>query len=1013
MKKKLLSALLAFALSLGTATIPAAAAEVDSAGGQVSAQLNTVSLNGRTSSNVDRHIYNVWSKPVRSYLTEKADGTLERVEYDSENGKLFYEWYSSDGKTLKKSAEITNELELFGGFYSGSSNNFLVFGQNNYSEDNSREVMRVVKYTKDWKRISSASVKGENTYIPFDAGSLRMAEYAGDLYIHTSHEMYESADGLHHQSNMSFVMHENNMTIERWHSGYVSHSFNQFIKEDGKGVYRVDHGDAYPRAIAINKYLTSDALWNSIETEAVDLSNTGDIGDNVTGASVGGFELSGNNCIIAFNAVDFERKDVNVYDTRNIWLSVTDKNLSSSRNIKITDYSADSSKEITTPQLVKINDNRFLLMWEEFDNNTVYTKLAVVNADGKMDSQGIVTSDVTLSDCQPILCKDGLVRWYAGFGKNPVLYTVNPSALSQSANSKGTPKDIEEDIYLNLGDKIELCSKEYSADKYGHDWISPYAYRRSIYYCIHVHKPAPKLISALPSVSGGIRVKWQADKDGLYSLLRKNSDGKWESVGMTYNYDGGSELSFTDWSAENGKTYTYTVQELDPNVSGEILSGYDTKGVSAICREKPVITKTESTADGVKLTWEPFADAKFYHVYARRWDGEIDYDYTTSATSYTVKNLTPGVQYSVQVCAVDEYGYYGTWSNQISAVYVARPTLSLSNNSAGLTATWSSSGADSYVVYYRPAERSTWSSFSTTASKAVIPNTESGKLYCVQVQNVSGGKKGAYSKVKSMTYLSRAAISSVSYNGNNALQWNAVGGANQYQIARKKTGDTAYTYYTTADAGFSEQNITAGTTYTYQVRAMYKTEKNGTAYGAWSSSKSVVTIEKPELRLSNKKNGVRLEWNAAKGAVKYVVYYKKAGDKSWSSTTTANTYYPYLNVTEGQQYYFQLRAIGQNLNGPYSKVQTKVFYNPYKQKPAVALSRGDNSLNASWNAIDGATQYIVYYRRNDTAQWSSTQVADCNFVYPDAVKGTTYCVQVQPVFGSTKGAYSKVQRITY
>ena len=163
------------------------------------------------------------------------------------------------------------------------------------------------------------------------------------------------------------------------------------------------------------------SITASIETEAVDLSNTGDIGDNVTGASVGGFELSGNNCIIAFNAVDFERKDVNVYDTRNIWLSVTDKNLSSSRNIKITDYSADSSKEITTPQLVKINDNRFLLMWEEFDNNTVYTKLAVVNADGKMDSQGIVTSDVTLSDCQPILCKDGLVRWYAGFGKNPVL----------------------------------------------------------------------------------------------------------------------------------------------------------------------------------------------------------------------------------------------------------------------------------------------------------------------------------------------------------------------------------------------------------------------------------------------------------------------------------------------------------------------------------------------------------------------------------------------------------------
>ena len=76
------------------------------------------------------------------------------------------------------------------------------------------------------------------------------------------------------------------------------------------------------------------------------------------------------------------------------------------------------------------------------------------------------------------------------------------------------------------------------------------------------------------------------------------------------------------------------------------------------------------------------------------------------------------------------------------------------------------------------------------------------------------------------------------------------------------------------------------------------------------------------------------------------------------------------------------------------------------------LSRSGNRLTASWNAIDGATKYIVYYRRNDTAQWSSTQVASCDFVYPGAVKGTAYCVQVQPVFGSAKGAYSKVQRIT-
>ena len=473
------------------------------------------------------------------------------------------------------------------------------------------------------------------------------------------------------------------------------------------------------------------------------------------------------------------------------------------------------------------------------------------------------------------------------------------------------------------------------------------------------------------------------------------------------------------WSVKNNRTASITPGGIvtakapgDAEIEAK-LAYYSGANTFVVYQKQPIIQKTENSSVGISVQWNECYDASEYIVYYRQEsEQEWNYDYT-SGTSYTLVNLKPGVRYCFQICAYNFYSDKRYYSDVVSKVYEIPPTLSLSNNSAGLTATWNSSGADSYVVYYRPAERSSWSSFTATANKAVIPNTESGKLYCVQVQNVSGGKKGAYSKVKSMTYLSRANISSLTYNGNNTLQWNAVGGANQYQIARKKTGDKAYTYYTTANTGFTEQNVTAGSTYTYQVRAMYKTEKNGTAYGAWSPSKSVVTIEKPELRLSNKNNGVRLEWNAAKGAVKYTVYFKKAGDKSWSSTATANTYYPYLKVAEGQQYYFQLRAIGQNLNGPFSKVQTKVFYNPYKQKPLVELSRGNNSLNASWNAIDGATKYTVYYRRNDVAQWSSTQVSACSFTYPGAVKGTTYCVQVQPIFGSAKGAYSKVQRITY
>ena len=52
-------------------------------------------------------------------------------------------------------------------FYSGTDYHFLVFGQNNLEEDDQKEVIRVVKYTKDWERVGAASLYAANTTKPF------------------------------------------------------------------------------------------------------------------------------------------------------------------------------------------------------------------------------------------------------------------------------------------------------------------------------------------------------------------------------------------------------------------------------------------------------------------------------------------------------------------------------------------------------------------------------------------------------------------------------------------------------------------------------------------------------------------------------------------------------------------------------------------------------------------------------------------------------------------------------
>lgn len=256
----------------------------------------------------------------------------------------------------------------------------------------------------------------------------------------------------------------------------------------------------------------------------------------------------------------------------------------------------------------------------------------------------------------------------------------------------------------------------------------------------------------------------------------------------------------------------------------------------------------------------------------------------------------------------------------------AAPTVSVANGVNGLDVAWGKvANAQSYVVYYKTATTN-WSSFSTSSTKATITNVGSGKYYYVQVQSIgSSGVKGNYSNVKTMTYLSRANITSLTYNGNNNLKMNAVPGANKYQIARLKSGDKAYTYFYSTTPSYTEKNAVGGIAYTYQVRAMYQTANNGTAYGAWSASKSVPTLVAPTVTLSNKSNGIRVTWNSIRGAIRYIVYFKKSTDKNWSSAITTNLYYPILNTQRGATYYVQVRPVGATVSQPYSSVKSIVY----------------------------------------------------------------------------------------
>ena len=77
-------------------------------------------------------------------------------------------------------------------------------------------------------------------------------------------------------------------------------------------------------------------------------------------------------------------------------------------------------------------------MWEEYNekNGDVKVKTVTADGDGTLTSD-IVTKSVRLSDCQPVVTTDGLVKWYATNGSEVSIYAINPYDLTLVGDVNG------------------------------------------------------------------------------------------------------------------------------------------------------------------------------------------------------------------------------------------------------------------------------------------------------------------------------------------------------------------------------------------------------------------------------------------------------------------------------------------------------------------------------------------------------------------------------------------------
>ncbi len=225
------------------------------------------------------------------------------------------------------------------------------------------------------------------------------------------------------------------------------HSFAQYIEYKGQNLYVLEQSEGSGRT-QLTKYDRNNLAGTPTTIPLLkyggDRSGTWAISCY---ASVDGMALSKDNILCIGTSIDQSKYgNVNSSTAHNIYLTITPMNSFSESSTKVkwlTNY-ANNGKAFTGVAITKINDNKFMVSWEEYgenqnitDNDTLSRyKLHYVFIDQNGNKIGKeYTANASFSDCKPLV-KENKIVYYASSNNMIDFYTIDSStgAFSKSIN---------------------------------------------------------------------------------------------------------------------------------------------------------------------------------------------------------------------------------------------------------------------------------------------------------------------------------------------------------------------------------------------------------------------------------------------------------------------------------------------------------------------------------------------------------------------------------------------------
>jgi hypothetical protein len=377
------------------------------------------------------------------------------IVYEAVDSENIYITRFDDNYTVTDTIKIARELPIFGtAICDDKGNYYILYGAGVEEYDRMSENIVIAKYNYEGKKLGQASyIAGEmsmmGTKHPFAFGSASMAISQNIIAAHFARTMFQSDDGLNHQSSTVVYADINTMKPIEWPIPYASHSLDQYIiPSSGGGFILEDRGDAYPRAFALTR-VTSESShtfesFHFAESETYQL----------TRSELGGLAETTAGYVLAANSIK-ELTYIPIPNSetisRNVFIQVIKKNfmhheitgdklisngavrvpdgqsgtqglnsggqsyflpdnIMDSGVVWLTDYSGDESA--TNPKLVKVEHDACAVLWEKFKNGKpVGTYYAIVDGLGNIVKAPTLVPNAKLTIDKNPLFINGEIVW--------------------------------------------------------------------------------------------------------------------------------------------------------------------------------------------------------------------------------------------------------------------------------------------------------------------------------------------------------------------------------------------------------------------------------------------------------------------------------------------------------------------------------------------------------------------------------------------------------------------------